>query len=125
MPPSGYKQNQSRFITSFLNSCFEALVKEATELKLTLKQALIREIKNIDFAINENVYSKTANNVMLLTKSFYLEVLEEVKVNSNFNSPQFILSEINKQILEIDIEYLIEKQTKESLKEESPVGNTQ
>lgn len=123
MPPSGYKQTQSRFITSFLSSCFDALLKEADELKLSLEQALVREIQNIDFAIKENVYTETANNVMLLTKSFYLAILEKVKINSNFSSPQLVLREINKQILTIDIESLLEKHSKSSLKEESPVGN--
>jgi hypothetical protein len=123
MPPSGYKQNQSRFITSFLSSCFEALLKEADELSLSLEQALLREIQNIDFAIKENVYTETANNVMLLTRSFYLAMLEKVQSNSTITSPQLVLSDINKQILTIDIESLLEKNSKGSLKEERPVGN--
>ncbi len=123
MPPSGYKQTQSRYITSFLNSCFDALLKEADELNLSLEQALVREIENIDFAINENVYTETANNVMLLTRSFYNAILEKIKNNSKVNSPKSVLSEIEKQILEIDIESLLEKAHKSSLKEESPVGN--
>ncbi len=109
MPPSGYKQKQSKYITSFLNSCFDALLKEADELSLSLEQALVRELQNIDFAIKENVYTENANNVMLLTRSFYNEMLGKVKNNSQLNSPQLVLNEIEKQILAIDIESLLEK----------------
>ena len=110
MPPSGYKQKQSYFITKFLNSCFDELINEAKELNLTLNDALVKEIKDIEFAIEKNFYSESANSVMLLTKSFYKMSLERLKQNPHLKDPSIILNEINKQILEIDIEQLLEKE---------------
>jgi hypothetical protein len=107
MPPSGYKQTQSKFITSFLNSCFEALIKEADELGITFEEALKREIDNIDFAIQKDVYSESANYVMLLTKCFYMRLLNHVKSISKEIDLADVLKKIESEILEIDIEGLI------------------
>ena len=109
MPPSGYEKKQIRYITRFLHSCYDSLLMEAEELKLSLGNALDREIRNIDFAFSVNAYSSTAGIVMLLTKDFYNK-LKNLIITDNFNDDiSSVLNEIEIQLLEIDIESLIEQ----------------
>src|SRR3954468_6484660 len=77
MPPSGYSTTQADHMSLMLESCSEALVREASENGETLLQALEREIDSIGGYLDRGAHSTAQRAVLLLTEEFYSSVLAE------------------------------------------------
>lgn len=75
MPPSGYNVIQFAGVDAFLRRCWDALVDEAKQRGESLRQALTRELKDIE-RYRPNSPGKSATAVLDLTHEFYKNVLE-------------------------------------------------
>ena len=99
MPPSGYKNEEALFITYFLKSIGESLIKEGKEKKLSPCDALKRECNNID-SIVKTKCTKYQSTVLFLTKHYYTMVLLEKP--DSYNEVRSIM-EKQLKIVESDI----------------------
>ena len=82
MPPSGYNRTQSCAVSQFLRSCFDSLLVEATEKKMSLTEALNKECENIKRVLRldpASVVAVVAGGVeeatLNLTLQFYQGIL--------------------------------------------------
>lgn len=71
MPPSGYSPSQSQYAVDFLTSCFRALVAEADEKSLSLREALRAEIGNIHAHLESDTSLPSQEAILRLTLTFY------------------------------------------------------
>lgn len=105
MPPSGYNNKQAEQIGNFLLFCSNELLIEAEKFKISVGDALIKEIGNIDLIVNDSAVSSAQKSILLLTKDFY----SRVKSHSPQSRTDFkkvleeVLSEIKNEVLLIKV----------------------
>lgn len=83
MPPSGYSQRDVLALREFLESCSEALSREAAESGRSLSAALVREIGQIESILPQS--SPLGRPVLELTAAFYREVVASSESGDDYS----------------------------------------
>jgi len=108
MPPSGFHKDQSLYVVSFLRSCLSDLSKEAAASSINCREAIKKEIHNIDSIFQKGTDgSQYQDQVLGIVKQFYQDVLKTdanaINADRLFAAGEKVLKEIDKQILSIKV----------------------
>lgn len=101
MPPSGYNTIQFAGVDTFLRRCWDALVDEAKERGESLRQALTRELSDIE-RYRPASPGKGATAVLDLTHEFYKNVLEASNEPSD-KDVDVAIGKVSKEVLAVHI----------------------
>ena len=104
MPPSGYSKMQSQNIGQLLILISNELKKEGIDFNETPKQALEREILDIDSNIDNDIYKNSTRIILELTRWLYKEILSNnPKDYKDFdNIREKIIADVEKGILDVN-----------------------
>ncbi|HEY6022300.1 MAG TPA: hypothetical protein VIY48_21320 [Candidatus Paceibacterota bacterium] len=80
MPPSGFSENHTRELSSFLSGCLKDLIEENRGVR-TAHQAVAREIRHIDTDLAKNARSPAATATLQLVRAFYGKMLAKIPEN--------------------------------------------